>query len=82
MRYDHIRSDGRTVSFDTCVIDRLRDHLQMFGVRSTIMQLCVALDRCAERAAANHNTVLAKQWAAWAVAVEALRDFNLADPGR
>lgn len=62
---------------------QLYDQARMFGIRAVLQTLVNAIDHCAEQSVGNVNTVQAKQWAAWACAIEALRDDRkLIDPGR
>jgi len=64
-------------------IRQLDDEARMFGARAIINAAVTVCELRAEAAVKNFNTVQAKQWAAWAVALEALRDDRkLTDPGR
>jgi hypothetical protein len=68
---------------DNQVQRRLEECIRMFGIRSLLNALAAATDTMAIAAGDNFNTVQAKQWAAWSVAIEALADNRkLTDPGR
>lgn len=61
----------------------LEQALRFHGMRALLDALAVLCDGRAEINVELFNTVQAKQWAAWAVALEALRDNRkLTDPGR
>jgi hypothetical protein len=62
---------------------RIDDEIRMYGIRPLLKALVAATDEMAITAGSNFNTVQAKQWAAWSVAIEALADNRkLTDPGR
>lgn len=62
---------------------QLEQVLRCYGIRDLLNTLQRAIATCAFAAADNFNTVQGKQWAAWACAIEALRDDRkMADPGR
>jgi len=57
--------------------------LRFHGIRSVLDALVHLCEGRAEVNVELYNTVQAKQWAAWACAIEALRDDRkLIDPGR
>ena len=68
---------------DHALMRRLDDEARMYGLRPLLDTLVKVCETRAKRSVELFNTVQAKQWAAWAVALEALRDDRkLTDPGR
>ena len=49
----------------------LEQMVDMYGIRAVLLALAQVTDGAAEKAAGDCNIVLAKQWAAWSVAIEA-----------